>query len=223
MLDLQDRGCHNVELVSASHLLPQVLESLDLAAADGLRLPIVYNTNGYDSQEGLAWLDGVVDVYLPDAKYSEDAVAAEVSDCPDYVAVNRAALKEMHRQVGDLIVDGQGIATRGMILRLLVLPDDAAGCLDTLEWLAENLGSSVWLSIMSQYRPYHLAAGHPRIGRPLGRQEYEAVLSWVERIGFENYFLQTLESQNSCVPDFADESPFDFGDRLGAATRDRSR
>jgi putative pyruvate formate lyase activating enzyme len=219
MLALQEAGCHNVELVSPSHLVPAILEALDRAAAAGLRLPLVYNTNGYDGLESLRLLDGVVDVYLPDAKYAREDFARLVSRAPraaPYVEANRAALLEMRRQVGSgLLLDREGIARRGLIVRLLVLPGGLAGADETLAWIAELLGTGVWLSIMSQYAPHHQAAADPLLARRVSRSEYEGVVSALAGHGFSRYFLQDPESQELCVPDFERSEPFDFGTPAG--------
>jgi putative pyruvate formate lyase activating enzyme len=218
LLDLQERRCHNIDLVSPSHQVPAILEALDLATAAGLRLPLVYNTNGYDAPETLRLLDGVVDLYLPDAKYAREACAREVSGAPreaPYVEANRAALVEMRRQVGSgLVLDGAGVARRGLIVRLLVLPGDLAGVDETLAWIADVLGAGTWLSVMSQYAPHHRAVGHPLLGRRLDRREYDAVVAALGRHGFAHYFLQGLDSQDACVPDFERRTPFTF-DRAG--------
>lgn len=226
MLDLQDRGCHNIDLVSPSHIVPPILAALDLAAADGLCLPVVYNTNGYDDLDTLRLLDGVVDVYLPDAKYSADEAARLVSRSPrsaPYVETNRRALVEMRRQVGSrLVVDEEGVARRGMIVRLLILPDDLAGVRETLGWIAEVVGPGTWLSVMSQYSPYHDAVGHPRLGRRITREEYDAVVRTLDDLGFHRYFLQDLASQDACVPDFDEHDPFVFDRAEAAALARRS-
>lgn len=215
MLALQEAGCHNVELVSPSHLVPAVLEALDRAAGRGLRLPLVYNTNGYDSLESLRLLEGVVDLYLPDAKYAREDFARLVSRVPraaPYVEANRSALLEMRRQVGSgLLLDEEGVARRGMIVRLLALPGGLAGVEETLAWIAELLGTGVWLSLMSQYAPHHQAASHPLLSRRVRREEYDSVVRALELHGFSRYFLQDFESQELCVPDFERAEPFDFG------------
>jgi putative pyruvate formate lyase activating enzyme len=154
MLELEAQGCHNIGLVSPTHFVPQIVRSLHLAAQGGLRLPLVYNTNAYDSVEVLRLLDGVVDIYLPDLKYSDNGVAKEYSKVPNYVEHARAAVAEMFRQVGDEVqMDGSGLLRRGLVIRLLVLPSDLAGLWETLEWIRETLSPRVTLSVMSQYYP----------------------------------------------------------------------
>ena len=165
MLELQRAGCHNVNLVTPSHVVAQVLEAVLVAAGRGLRLPIVYNTGGYDAPEALALLDGVVDVYLPDVKYGDPALARRWSRVRDYVEVNRAAVKEMHRQVGDLAVDDRGIARRGLLVRHLVLPGGIAGTAEALRFLAEEVSRNTYVNLMDQYRPCHRAREHPELAR----------------------------------------------------------
>jgi putative pyruvate formate lyase activating enzyme len=183
MLDLQARGCENVNLVSPSHVVAQVLEALDLAAAGGLRLPVVYNTGGYDALSALALLDGAVDVYLPDAKYADDRVARRLSGVRDYVRVNRAALKEMHRQVGDLRLDARGVAVRGLLVRHLVLPGGAAGTDAVMRFLATKVSRDTWVNVMDQYRPCHRASEVPEIDRRPTAAEIEAALEAARRHG----------------------------------------
>jgi putative pyruvate formate lyase activating enzyme len=164
-LALQREGCHNVNLVSPTHVLPQVLEALQLAAGSGLTLPLVWNSGGYDSPEALALLDGVVDIYMPDMKYGDAETALSLSHVPDYPAVNRAAVKEMHRQVGDLVLDGEGVAVRGLLVRHLVLPWGLAGSREVFRFLAEEVSQNTWLNVMSQYHPAYHARLHPPLDR----------------------------------------------------------
>ncbi len=157
MLSLQRQGCHNINLVSPSHVVAQILEALVIAAAAGLRLPLVYNTGGYDSPEALALLDGVVDIYMPDLKYGDAATARRASKIRDYPAVNQAAVKEMHRQVGDLELDAEGLAVRGLLVRHLVLPEGLAGTDAVLRFLADEVSPDTYVNIMAQYRPCYRA------------------------------------------------------------------
>jgi putative pyruvate formate lyase activating enzyme len=152
MFRLQSRGCHNINLVSPSHIVPQILTSVGIAVRSGLRIPLVYNSGGYDSADTLVLLDGVVDIYMPDAKYAENDVARALSDAPHYVDVMKAAVQEMHRQVGDLVIK-DGIATRGLIIRHLVLPDNLAGSDTLLPWIAEEISRDSYVNIMDQYHP----------------------------------------------------------------------
>ncbi len=183
MLKLQAMGCHNVNLVSPSHVVAQVLGALAIAAENGLRLPIVYNTGGYDSIEALRLLDGVVDVYMPDAKYGDAELARRHSRIRDYVRYNRAALSEMHRQVGDLVLDGDGLARRGLLVRHLVLPNGVAGTKEVARFLAEEISPDTYLNLMDQYRPCYRADEYTDVARPLKRAEYAEALDIVRRCG----------------------------------------
>ncbi len=170
-LRLQAVGCHNVNLVSPSHVVQQILAALLIAARAGLRLPLVYNSGGYDALATLALLDGVVDIYMPDAKYADGAIAHRLSLVADYPAVNRAAVREMHRQVGDLKIDDRGVAWRWLLVRHLVLPGGMAGTVEVVCWLAE-LSPDTYVNIMGQYRPCYRAYEIPEISRPLTRAEH---------------------------------------------------
>ena len=194
MLELQDRGCHNINLVTPTHFVPQILAALELAIEGGLRLPLVYNTSGYERVETLQLLDGVVDIYLPDAKYADDETARRLSGFVRYVEANRAALREMFRQVGDeLVLDGEGIARRGLIVRHLVLPEGLAGTGEVLRWIAENLSPRVHVSLMDQYFPAHKAVGHPVLGRKITAEEYAEALRAFEEAGLTNGWMQEHE------------------------------
>jgi len=183
MLALQGMGCHNVNLVSPSHVVAQILAAVAIAARRGLRLPLVYNTGGYDSLEALALLDGVVDIYMPDMKYADSVIAHRYSHVRDYWDVNRAAVKAMHRQVGDLVLDDQGIAQRGLLVRHLVLPGDLAGTEQVVEFLAREISPATYLNLMDQYRPCYRAAEHPPLDRRLTAAEYRAALAAAHRAG----------------------------------------
>jgi len=194
MLRLQAWGCHNVNFVSPSHVVAQILEALVIAAEGGLRLPLVYNTGGYDSPEALALLDGVIDIYMPDMKYADPAVARQYSHIRDYAAVNRAAVKEMHRQVGDLALDERGIARRGLLVRHLVLPGGLAGSRAVLRFIAEEISPHTYVNLMDQYRPCYKAVDDPILGRPLARAEFKAALAAARELG-----LDRLDRRNSCA------------------------
>jgi putative pyruvate formate lyase activating enzyme len=183
MLELQARGCHNVNLVSPSHVVAQVLEALDLAAGKGLRLPIVFNTGGYDAPRALALLDGVVDIYMPDMKYADDRIAHRLSGVRDYVRVNRAAVKEMHRQVGDLRVDARGVAVRGLLVRHLVLPGGASGTDAVMRFLARQVSRDTYVNVMDQYRPCFRADEVPEIARRPTGEEIAAAFEAARRHG----------------------------------------
>jgi len=209
-LDLQRQGCHNVDLVSPTHIVPQVLEAVLWAAERGLRLPLVYNAGGYDRVETLRLLDGVVDIYLPDAKYADDEAALRLSDAPGYVAINRGALREMFRQAGPLETDEQGVARRGLIVRHLVLPGGLPGTRQVLRFIAEELSPEVPVSLMAQYTPRHRAAELPEVNRALLPEEYEEALAALDEAGIENAFVQALESQGTGLPDFERDRPFEW-------------
>ncbi len=185
MLQLQEGGCHNINFVSPSHVVAPLLAATLLAAQAGLRVPIVYNTGGYDSPAALALLDGVVDIYMPDVKYADAAVARKYSKIRDYPAINRAAVKEMYRQVGDLQINAQGIAERGLLVRHLILPGDLAGTRDTLQWLAQAISPNTYLNLMDQYRPCYKAQEYPELDRRITREEFARAVRWAEELGFE--------------------------------------
>jgi putative pyruvate formate lyase activating enzyme len=176
MLRLQAAGCHNINLVSPSHVVPQILLALLVAARAGLRLPLVYNTGGYDSLTTLRLLDGVVDIYMPDMKYADAEAAERYSQVANYPEVNRAAVREMHRQVGDLRIDDNGLAMRGLLIRHLVLPGGLAGTDQVVPFLAEEISRSTYLNIMDQYRPAYHASRYPELNRRVSREEYLAAL-----------------------------------------------
>ncbi len=157
MIQLQRQGCHNINIVTPSHIAPQLIRSIGIAARSGLEIPIVYNSGGYDAVETLRLLDGVIDIYMPDAKYGDDTTALALSHAPEYVRVMKAAIREMHRQVGDLIIE-DGLAVRGLIVRHLVLPDNRAGSDGILKWIAEKISTDTYVNIMPQYHPaWHTA------------------------------------------------------------------
>lgn len=173
MLDLQEMGCHNINLVSPSHVVPQILAALAIAARRGLRLPLVFNTGGYDSLLSLALLDGVVDIYMPDMKYASAQVARHYSKIPHYPEINQAAVREMHRQVGDLELDARGLALHGLLVRHLVLPNGLAGTPEIVRFLAEHISANTYLNLMDQYRPAFNARQFARINRRITAQEYQ--------------------------------------------------
>lgn len=191
MLALQAGGCHNINLVTPTHWMPQILSALPGAIAGGLRLPLVYNCSGYEGLEALRLLDGVVDVYLPDSKYADDAVARRLSGFRGYVKSNRAALREMYRQVGPgLVLDQDGMAVRGMIVRHMVLPMGLAGTAQVLEWIARELSPDVCISLMSQYFPAYRAVDDPALGRRITPEEYLEALSAFDVAGLEQGWRQ---------------------------------
>lgn len=190
MMDLQQRECHNVNFVTPSHMVVQILEALLFAVKRGFCLPLVYNTSGYDSPKALTLLDGIIDIYMPDMRYANNEIAASLSGVKNYVEVNRTAIHEMHRQVGDLQLDGNGIAVRGLLIRHLILPHDLAGTRQTLQFIAQEISPHSHISLMSQYFPAHLATRHAQIGRRITRVEYASAVLAMEEFGLENGWLQ---------------------------------
>lgn len=185
MLSLQKTGCHNINLVTPTHVVPQILEALELAIARGLSLPLVYNCGGYESVETLKLLDGVIDIYMPDMKYSDNQIAEKLSGIREYVDINRAALKEMHRQVGDLIINEKGIANRGLLVRHLVLPQDLAGTSGVIKYLAEDISRTTYINLMAQYRPCYKAWEHPLLRRSITRDEYIKAIQIAQQYGLK--------------------------------------
>jgi putative pyruvate formate lyase activating enzyme len=183
MLELQAQGCHNINLVSPSHVVAQIVAAVAIAAHEGLRLPLVYNTGGYDSLEALRLLDGVVDIYMPDMKYGDSRLARKYSKVRDYVERNQDAVREMHRQVGDLVIDGRGIARRGLLVRHLVLPHNIAGTEQVLDFLAHEISTNTYLNLMDQYRPCYRADEYAELDRMISVSEYEAALAAAARLG----------------------------------------
>ena len=183
MLGLQSQGCHNINFVSPSHAVAQILAGLLIAAQAGLRLPLVYNTGGYDSLKTLALLDGVVDIYMPDMKYSDPGVALRYSKISNYPATNQAAVKEMHRQVGDLATDGQGVAQQGLLVRHLVLPDGLAGTAVIVRFLRDEISPDTYINVMAQYRPCYRAHDLPPLDRCLTNQEYAEAVQLAQNAG----------------------------------------
>ena len=177
MVELQGMGCHNINFVTPTHVVPQILAALPPAIEGGLCLPLVYNSGGYDSVETLRLLDGVFDIYMPDLKYSDPAVSARLSRSEDYPQVARSALREMHRQVGDLILDERGIALRGLLVRHLVLPEDLAGTRQAMRFIARELSQNTYVNVMEQYRPCYKAFDHPPLDRPLYPSEFRGAVN----------------------------------------------
>ena len=183
MLDLQAMGCHNINFVTPSHVVAQIIAAVEIAVNGGLELPLVYNTSGYDSLEALRLLDGIIDIYMPDMKYGDSRKAHQFSHVRNYVEVNRSAIKEMHRQVGDLILDKNGIALRGLLVRHLVLPDNISGTDMVLAFLAEEISSETYLNLMDQYRPCYRADENAPLDRPIMSREFSRAIAWAEKLG----------------------------------------
>jgi putative pyruvate formate lyase activating enzyme len=183
MLTLQEKGCHNVNLVTPTHVVPQILSALEIAINKGLTLPIVYNSGGYDDVNTLKLLDGVIDIYMPDFKFWDVKIADNTCDAPDYPEIARRAVLEMHRQVGDLVIDENGIAQRGLLLRHLVLPDNLAGTGDIMKFIHNDISPNTYVSIMAQYRPCGKADETPGLSKSLSIQEYKQALQMAKEEG----------------------------------------
>jgi len=183
MLDLQQQGCHNINFVSPSHVVAQIIAAVAIAAEKGLHLPLVYNTGGYDSLEALQLLDGVIDIYMPDMKYSDRFVARRLSKIGNYPQINQVALREMHRQVGDLDIDERGIAQRGLLVRHLILPEGLAGTADIISFLAEQVSTDTYLNLMDQYRPAYKAHEYPPLNRCITVEEYQDAIDMAHAAG----------------------------------------
>jgi putative pyruvate formate lyase activating enzyme len=185
MLELQAQGCHNINFVTPSHVVAQIIAALEIAAKQGLALPLVYNTGGYDSMEALELLDGIIDIYMPDMKYGDADNAHRYSHVRNYVDINRAAVREMHRQVGDLVVDDNGVAVRGLLVRHLVLPQNIGGTDAVLEFLVKEVSADTCLNIMDQYRPCYRADQNAPLDRPVTGREYAQALAWAQAAGLK--------------------------------------
>ncbi|MBE7515274.1 MAG: radical SAM protein [Chloracidobacterium sp.] len=214
MLELQAHGCHNIGFVSPTHFAPQMARAVMIAAERGLRLPIIYNTNAYDSVEVLRLLEGIVDIYLPDLKYADPDAGFQYSKVRNYARYARTAIKEMHRQMGsELVFDEEGILRHGLLIRLLVLPNDIAGLAENLRWIRDELGPKTAISLMAQYYPTNKAASDPRyilLSRRISEGEWFEAVSLLDEIGMEEGFMQEYESASHYYrPDFTDkEKPF---------------
>ena len=183
MVCLADGGCHNVNFVTPTHFVPQILEALVEATEMGLSVPLVYNSGGYDSVETLRLLDGIFDIYMPDAKYGSDAAAKKYSDAPDYTKIMKAAIREMHRQVGPLEVGDDGVAVRGLLVRHLILPEGLAGTSEVVRFLAEEISPETYLNVMAQYHPCFKAYNYPELSRPITLREYAEAVTIAQAAG----------------------------------------
>ena len=217
MLRLQDRGVENINLVTPTHWVPAILRALRIAYGKGLFLPVVYNTNGYDSETLIQYLDGIVDIWLPDFKHWDDDAARYCARATNYPEVARRAIRAMWRQVGPLRLE-RGRAVRGMMIRHLVLPEYLAGSFEFLLWLADEGMLSCTLGLMSQYAPHYRAAGDPKLGRTISDKEYHDVVEFAEKLGFEHVLVQDISSRAHYVPDFRRDKPFADRDRVDRGT-----
>lgn len=183
MLDLQNRGCHNINFVSPTHVLPQIIAAISEAARKGLRIPLVYNSGGYDSVSTLKLLDGIIDIYMPDMKYAHPESGRKFSRTADYPAHNQQAVLEMHRQVGDLELSDEGIAERGLLIRHLILPGEIAGTEDILEFIVDQVSPDTYLNLMDQYRPAYLANRYPVLQKRISRTHYQEMKEKARALG----------------------------------------
>ncbi len=208
MIALQEKGCHNINLVTPTHYMPMILTSIKIAQEKGLTIPIVYNTNGYDSIELLKLLDGIVDIYMPDMKYMDSKLAEQYSNAPNYPDTAKIAIKEMFRQVGNLRYDNNEIAVRGMFTRHLVLPGNTKDSKSIIDFLA-SVSKEMWISLMAQYHPLHKASLFKEINRKITKEEYWEVIGQAQKLDLDNYLIQELESSEEFIPDFKKTDPFD--------------
>lgn len=211
MLYLQNElGCHSISFISPSHFTAQLVKAVLEAIPRGLHLPLIYNTNAYDSVNSLQMLEGVIDIYLPDLKYAYEIYAKDYSDTPDYILYAHKAIKEMYRQVGDnLMLDNKGLVQRGLIIRHLILPHQIAGTRESLSWIAKELSTDVTVSIMSQYFPTHLAKQIPELNRRISKIEYTETIELLDELGLENGWIQEMDAADNYQPHFNEEGhPF---------------
>lgn len=197
MLQLEKLGCHNINLVSPTHYACRIVEALKMALESGLNIPIVYNTSGYDTIELIKILDGIVDIYLPDMRYAQSAAAEKYSSAVHYAENNRTIIKEMFRQAGKIELDGNGIAKKGVLVRLLILPNDISGTRRTLRFLKNEVSSGIYLSVISQYHPTYLAKNYSQLSRRINEKEYREVLDEVENLGFTNGWIQGFHTDHA--------------------------
>jgi putative pyruvate formate lyase activating enzyme len=183
MLRLAKSGCHNINFVTPTHVVPQILEGLVVAVENGLQVPLVYNSGGYDRVETLRILDGVFDIYMPDFKFWDADTAMKFCSAPDYREIAKAAIREMHRQVGDLEMDGKGVALKGLLVRHLVMPNDVAHSAEVLRFLAKEISPDTYVNVMDQYRPCGKASKDPSINRRITAEEFERAMDWARQAG----------------------------------------
>jgi putative pyruvate formate lyase activating enzyme len=188
MIELQNLGCHNINFVTPTPQVPAILKSLEIAIEKGLKIPLVYNTSSYDSLEVLKLLDGIIDIYLPDARYSDDKIALKYSNAPNYFEIMKAAIKGMHRQVGDLIVNEEGIAIRGLIVRHLVLPNKLAGSEKIFEFIAKEISKNTFINIMDQYWPAYKAYQYPELSRRITEKEFQEAINLAKKFGLKRIY-----------------------------------
>jgi len=214
MLILQNLGCHNINFVSPTIWIPQIVKALSAARNKGLTVPTVFNTGGYDSPRIIKMLNGIIDIYMPDMRYSSDPMAKKYSMVEDYVRYNRQSVKEMYRQVGGLKLDSHGVAAKGLLIRLLVLPYDIGGIKETLDFIKSELSTDVYLSIMAQYHPTYNAFDYPKLSRSTTAKEYLEIVRYAEKKGFSFGWTQNHISpegkEDLFMPDFKDKDIFKY-------------
>jgi len=208
--ELERKGCHNINLVSPVPYIPFIVASIEMAKDEGIGIPFVYNTNGYENVHALQSLDGLIDIYMPDFKYWSANVAEKLSHIPadkSYPEYAKMSITEMKRQTGNLVIEN-GVAVKGLLIRHLVLPANLAGSLSILTWIRDALGKETYISLMSQYYPVYKAYEHPMLNRRIRYSEYKGLVEFLAENGFENVFVQELESSSLFLPDFRKEKPF---------------
>lgn len=214
MIKLQNLSCHNINFVSPTIWIPQIVKALSIARNKGLSVPTVFNTGGYDNPRIIKMLEGIIDIYMPDMRYSDDDMARKYSMVEEYVRYNRQSVKEMYRQVGGLKVDPEGVALKGLMIRLLVLPENIGGIKKTLDFIKNELSTDVYLSIMAQYHPTYKASRYPELNRMITAKEYLEVVKYAEKRGFSYGWTQDHISLNSkedlFIPDFKDKKIFKY-------------
>ena len=207
MLELQRKGAHNINLVTPTHYMPGILEALSIAYENKLDVPLVYNTNGYDSIELLRLLEGVIDIYMPDMKYFDKSTAKKFSNADNYPEAAMEGIREMYRQVGNLKVNEDDVAYKGLLVRHLVLPGNVEDSKKVIEFLS-GISKDLVVSIMSQYSPQYKACEHPEINRKLTKEEYWEVIRKVQESGLQDYLIQEMDSSEVYLPDFDKDEPF---------------
>jgi putative pyruvate formate lyase activating enzyme len=214
MIKLQNLRCHNINFVSPTIWIPQIVKALSAARKKGLSVPTVFNTGGYDNPKIINMLDGIIDIYMPDMRYSDDNMAIKYSMVEEYVRYNRQSVKEMYRQVGGLKLDAAGVAVRGLLVRLLVLPENIGGIKKTLNFIKNELSTDIYLSIMAQYHPAYRAFEYQKLSRMITAKEYLEVVNYAEKLGFSSGWTQDYISLNSqkdlFIPDFKDKKVFKY-------------
>ncbi len=214
MVGLQNAGCHNINFVSPTIWIPQIIKALQIARKKGLSIPTVFNTGGYDKPETIKMLDGLMDIYMPDMRYSDDEMAKRYSFVKNYIRYNRLSVKEMYRQVGGLKLSKEGVARKGLLIRLLVLPENIGGIKNTLDFIKNELSTDVYLSIMAQYHPVYRASKYPELNRRITAKEYLDIVKYAEKKGFNYGWTQDFISPGSgddlFMPDFKNKKVFKY-------------